>query len=269
MDAVTSLSPPKQAFRLGSRMTPRRLAAAMVLLALAVRIIGIGVRPLWLDEAYSAWFSSQSWQALWTEVPTYEPHPPFYYSLLKLWRELLGGSPLALRSFSLLLAAATIPLVIAASGELERARPSGRPLLRAGIAAFLVACSPMLVLIGEEARPYPLLVFAYALGLLGMLRLMREFSEGRAGEWRSWLMLACGAEVGLWAGRKSSNVPCCTAEMASRSWLTAMESARGANSQKRMISSRAAAAAPPIRILLSSRLRSTTRSIAPPLTASD
>ena len=199
MDAATSLSAPEDGLRLRWRLTPLRLVGLLTMLALVLRLIGIELRPLWLDEGYSAWFSSRSWHVLWTEVPTYEPHPPFYYSLLKLWREAFGGSSLALRSFSVLLSAATVPVVMAASSELERLSPSGRPMLRAGVAALLVACSPMLVLIGEEARPYPLLVFAYALASLGLLRLMREFADDGAGEWKSWAALAAGTEVALWA----------------------------------------------------------------------
>lgn len=198
MDAI-SHSAASAGIRLGWRVTPLRLAIGIMVLALVARVVGMNVRPLWLDEAYSAWFSSRGWHELWTMVPTYEPHPPFYYSLLKLWREIAGGSPVALRAFSLLFSIATIPLMIAACGELERQRPSGRPLLRGGIATFLFACSPMLIMIGQEARPYPVLIFGYALGLLGVLRLIREFGANGAGGWRSWLVLAAGTELGLWA----------------------------------------------------------------------
>src|SRR6476469_1970244 len=89
-----------QTLGLSWRVTPARLAIALVLAALAVRALGLWLRPFWLDEAYSAWFSARGWHELWAVVPTYEPHPPFYYSLLKLWRELFGGEPAALRSFS-------------------------------------------------------------------------------------------------------------------------------------------------------------------------
>ena len=198
MNTASALPAPAAGLPLPVRATPLRLAIAAVLLALVLRLIGIGMRPLWLDEAYSAWFASRGWHELWTVVPTYEPHPPFYYSLLKLWSDLFGGSAIALRAFSVLLGVATVPLVIAASVELERRNPSGRPLIRAGIPAFLVACSPMLVLLGQEARPYPLLIFAYALATLAVLRLMRELKAGSPGTWRSWLMLAAGTELGLW-----------------------------------------------------------------------
>lgn len=237
MDAATSLSAPGDGLRLRWRLTPLRLVGLLTMLALVLRLIGIELRPLWLDEGYSAWFSSRSWHVLWTEVPTYEPHPPFYYSLLKLWREAFGGSSLALRSFSVLLSAATVPVVMAASSELERLSPSGRPMLRAGVAALLVACSPMLVLIGEEARPYPLLVFAYALASLGLLRLMREFADDGAGEWKSWAALAAGTEVALWAHGLGALYALCLAGALAPAWL------RGPVPRDRVVRGIAAAAA--------------------------
>ena len=218
MDAASTLGAPATALRLRVQLTPVRLALVLSVVALGVRLIDLNGRPLWLDEAYSAWFSSQSWHVLWTEVPKYETHPPFYYSLLKLWRTAFGGTSIALRSFSVLFGVAAVPLVVAASLELERQRPSERPLLRSGIAAFLAACSPMLVLLGQEARPYPLLVFAYALATLGLLRLVREFADG-PGRWSSWLMLAAGAELGLWAHGLGLLYALCLAGALAPAWL--------------------------------------------------
>ena len=218
MDAASTLGAPATALRLPVRVTPLRLAIALSAVAFAVRLIDLNGRPLWLDEAYSAWFSAQSWHVLWTEVPKYETHPPFYYSLLKLWRTVFGGTAVALRSFSMLFGVAAMPLVVAASLELEHQRPTGRPLLRSGIAAFLAACSPMLVLLGQEARPYPLLIFAYALATLGLLRLLREFGSG-PGDWASWLMLAAGAELGLWAHGLGLLYAFCLAGALAPAWL--------------------------------------------------
>ncbi|MFL6732367.1 MAG: hypothetical protein ACJ8EP_08480 [Sphingomicrobium sp.] len=199
MDAVSSLSVPDANASLGWRASPFHLIVGMTLLALALRLLGVSSRPLWLDEAYTLFFSSRGWHELWTVVPTYETHPPFYYSLVKLWRGLFGESAVALRSLSILFSLAAVPIVAAASFELERQRPTKRPLLRAGIAAFLVAASPMLVVLGGEARPYPLLIFAYAVATLGLLRLMREFRDNGAGGPGSWLLLVVGTELGLWA----------------------------------------------------------------------
>ena len=182
MNAASALRASAPGSDLSARVTTLRLAVALTLLALAVRLIGISLRPLWLDEAYSAWFSGRSWHELWTVVPTYETHPPFYYSALKLWRGLFGASALSLRLLSILLGAATVPVVIAAAGELERLRPTGRPLLLAGIAGFLVACGPTLVEHGQEARPYALMAFAYGARHARLAaRLLRMFADEGSG----------------------------------------------------------------------------------------
>jgi predicted membrane-bound mannosyltransferase len=99
MDAAAPAFEPRlDAFRWARRVTPVQAGIVFALLALGVRAIGIGSRPLWLDEAYSAWFSERGWHYLWSVVPTYEVHPPFYYSLLKLWRGLFGGGAVAVQS---------------------------------------------------------------------------------------------------------------------------------------------------------------------------
>lgn len=223
MDALSSRS--FSVTRVTWRVSPWRLIGGLMIVALALRVLGGIGRPLWLDEAYSAWFSARSWHVLWTDVPTYEPHPPFYYSLLKLWRAIAGDGALALRSFSWLFAVAVIPVIVGAANEIERQRPSGRPLLRSGLAACLMAVSPMLVLMGAEARPYPLLIFAYALAMLGVLRLMREFRTG-PGAPGSWLMLVGGTELGLWAHGLGLIYAACIAFALAPAWLQRPDRAR-------------------------------------------
>jgi uncharacterized membrane protein len=219
MNAASALQAQAPVGRAAWRITPLQLAVLLAVVAVAVRVVGIGSRPLWLDESYSAWFSARGWHYLWAVVPTYEPHPPFYYSLLKVWRLAFGGEAVALRGLSVLLGAATVPIVMAAANELERHRPTGRPLLSAGIAGFLAACSPMLVFLDQEARPYPLLIFAFSIATLGVLRLLREFSEGSSGNWRSWLLLGVGTEVGLWAHGLGILYAACLAVALFPAWL--------------------------------------------------
>lgn len=221
MDAATVVDVRAPSLRLDWRVTPLRLAVLLILLGLTVRLVGIGMRPLWLDEAYSTWFASRGWHELWTAVPAYEPHPPFYYSLLKAWRAVFGSEALALRGFSILFAVLTVPVVMAAAREQERQDPSGRLLLRAGFAGFLAACAPMLVMLGQEARPYPLLIFAYAVAILGVLRLMREVTAGEPGRWSSWALLVAGTEVALWAHGLGLLYALCLALALAPAWLKA------------------------------------------------
>ena len=218
MDAAPALRAPTAGIRPALRLTPVNLAVGLTLLAFALRLTGLNWRPLWLDEGYSAWFSSRGWRELWTVVPTYEPHPPFYYSLLKLWRDVFGGSAVALRSFSVLCGVLTVPIVIAAAAEQERLAPSGRRQLRVGVVALLVACSPMLVTLGQEARPYPLLTLAYAIAILGLLRLFREFDSG-PGRWSSWALVAGGTELALWSHGLGVVYAMCMAGALAPAWL--------------------------------------------------
>ena len=219
MDAAAASSAPFAGTRLAWRVTPLRLGVLLTLTALAVRLIGIGMRPLWLDEAYSAWFSARGWHELWTVVPTYETHPPFYYSLLKLWRSAFGGSAVALRFPSILAGTATVPIVMLAARELDRMRPTRRPLLLMGIAGFLAACGPTLVQHGQEARPYALMAFAYAVAMLGLMRLLNDFMENGPGSWKSWLLFALSAELTLWSHALGLIYAACLAGALLPAWL--------------------------------------------------
>jgi uncharacterized membrane protein len=190
-----------------------------VLLILAVgllfRLPGIGSRSLWIDELYTEWFSSRSFPVLWHEVPSYETHPPTYYTLLKLWRMLFGNSELGLRSLSLLASLATI-LAIAISGRLTRAGWVGEGVSLLG-AAF-VAVSYASIREAQNARPYALQMFVAtvtvvaAIVLIERLKQTRTFSPvngwigpalilGAAGGTALWLHnTSFFIDMGVWSG---------------------------------------------------------------------
>lgn len=199
MDAASSLSAPAAGTRRKWQITPLRIATGLIVLALALRLIHLGSRPLWLDEAFSAWFSDQSFNYLWHVVPTYEAHPPFFYSILKVWRSIVGDGHAAMRSLSVLLGTATVPLIMMIALEQERQAPTGRLLFRAGLAGFLAACSPMFMVIDQEPRPYPLLTLAYSAAILALFRLVREFGNGKAGSWGSWALFGGSAALTAWS----------------------------------------------------------------------
>ena len=196
------------------------LVLGLIVLAAAVRVVGLGARPLWLDEGYSVYAVERSWHDLWTIVPSYETHPPFYYSVLKLWSTLFGTSAVAVRSLSVLFSVATVPVVIAAALEREKQDPSERPLLRAGIAGLLAACSPMLVYLDQQARPYALMVLAYSVAILGLLKLLREFRAGGAGSIASWALLTAGTVLTLWSHNLGILYAFCLAVALAPAWLT-------------------------------------------------
>jgi uncharacterized membrane protein len=67
-----------------------------------------------------------------------------------------------LRSFSALPGSAAIVPVAFAARDLGRLTSSARPFLLVVLACAIVAISPRLVMIGQDARPYALMLLAYA-----------------------------------------------------------------------------------------------------------
>ena len=219
MDTASALATTKRS--LNWQVTPIRLAAGLTLLALALRLTNLGGRALWLDEAFSQWFSDRSYHYLWTVLPTYEAHPPFFYTVLKTWRSVVGDSHFAMRSLSALAGTLTVLIAMGIAWEQERDNATGRPLLRAGIAGFLCAASPLFMVIGQEARPYPLLTFTYSVAILALFRLVRQFTAGEAGSWGSWLLFGFAAALTCWFHALGILYGGCLALALLPAWLTA------------------------------------------------
>ena len=53
--------------------------------SVALKYQSINLFSYWLDEAYTVWFAKQSFYDLWFLIPGFESHPPFYYTLVKMW----------------------------------------------------------------------------------------------------------------------------------------------------------------------------------------
>jgi mannosyltransferase len=145
--------------------------SAIVALAFAVRLITLGSRSLWTDEGYSFWFASQTLHTLWHDVPYYETHPPFYYTLLKGWMVFAGSTEAALRMPSVLASVLTVAL-LAIGGRMLRA---GRIGDQVGLlAAFLLALNKGSIEFAQQARPYALETLAVALMTLLSVRLLMQ-----------------------------------------------------------------------------------------------
>lgn len=154
----------------------RRMLAALVLLALALRLPG-----------YMGWWFNPD-EAIYLEVATTtaeraramvenNAHPPLQYALLR-WLAPLSTSPQWLRLPSLIAGVALVPLLHAAVRRLSGAW--------AGLAAaVLVALSPSAVALSGVMRPYALQQAALALALVG-------WAGWLAGEGRSRLVLLAG-----------------------------------------------------------------------------
>src|SRR5215207_5538531 len=98
--------------------------AAIFILALAVRLLGIASRPIWYDEAFSILFAQKGLNAmLYGTLTTLsgdaaEEHPLGYYALLWLWMKIFGESLIATRLLSILAGLASVYLVYLIALEL-------------------------------------------------------------------------------------------------------------------------------------------------------
>lgn len=188
--------------------------ALLGIAALLLRLPTLSSRSLWLDETYSAWFAAVPLPELWTVVPLYETHPPFYYTLLKGWIALFGSGEAAMRSLSVLAGVLTVVLLPACA---RLARLGARAERVALLAALLLALNANAILFAQQARPYALqalagslavfcsaLLLAALTGLHGPSRLAPDdAAAGPAPRWTTRLWpagagLALAASATLW-----------------------------------------------------------------------
>ena len=148
-------------------------ALAIVANGILARCWAITAEPLWLDEAYSAYAAGKGFAFLWQVVPRYETHPPFYYTLLRLWTLPFGDSLLALRALGLACGIAAIGGVAVATREAARFLGLGdRPrLIAVALASAFFAASPLMVELTREVRPYPVMMLVTSLQIALLFRL--------------------------------------------------------------------------------------------------
>jgi 4-amino-4-deoxy-L-arabinose transferase-like glycosyltransferase len=172
----------------------RVICAAILVVAVLARLPTLSGRSLWLDEAYSAWFSTVPLRELWTQVPLYETHPPFYYTLLKGWRAIAGSSEAGLRSLSVLASVGTVVLM-ATAARIARLGPMAE---RVGLlAALFLALNSGSVQFAQQARPYAIQTLAASLAVFCSFMLLARSRDG-ARPWRWVAGLAVSAGLTLW-----------------------------------------------------------------------
>jgi len=152
----------------------RRTALWLVLLSLAaglLRLLDIGRRSFWADEAFSITLAELPWPHFRQIVVHSEANMALYYLLLRLWSQ-ISDAPAYIRGLSVLAAVATVPVIYFA----------GRTLFshRAGlIAAVLLTVNVFHIRYSREARSYSLVVLLVTCSCLLFVRNIE--SRGRTG----------------------------------------------------------------------------------------
>lgn len=145
------------------------LLLLIILVSVGLRSLHLESRSLWFDEAFS-WRLIQFPISEMITRDIADVHPPLYYVLLKGWAVVFGDSGVALRSFSVAMAAIAVGLTYGFSTAAFGKREVGL------VAALLVAISGLQIQVGEEARMYTLgTVGAVACAWL-LLKVVRESS---------------------------------------------------------------------------------------------
>jgi len=160
-----------------------------LVLALAVRLIGIASRPIWYDEAFAVLFAEKGLEAML--IGTLSPvgtaaadvHPLGYYTLLWGWMGLFGESLLSVRALSVIASLVTIIVTYFLARELFSS-PT------AIAASILVALSPFQVHYGQEIRMYAFL------GLWLVLATYCYWRGSQSEKWQWWLGFAIFAALG-------------------------------------------------------------------------
>ncbi|HMA50773.1 MAG TPA: glycosyltransferase family 39 protein, partial [Magnetospirillaceae bacterium] len=179
---------------------PAAMAGGALALGLIFRFWGAGSQPLWLDEAYSAFAADHGFAFLWQVVPHYETHPPFYYSLLRCWRLIVGDGLLAGRLLGLLCGLATLVVGGIIAHRLARLTRMHDRERRGLIAVTIVLLSlhPLIIEMSRQLRPYPVMILAYAAVVPALLRLVEDSIRRRMPDRGALLAVFAVQALMLW-----------------------------------------------------------------------
>lgn len=159
---------------------------AIVFLAFALRMAGLGRESLWYDEAFTLRFARRSFGAMYALLVREAWDPPVYPTTIWAWVRLVGAGDWQAR----LVSAVFGTLAVLAVHGLARRLFDRRT---ADLAAFLAAVSQLWIAYAQEARCYSVLLFL----LLGAASLyvdaVREGAGGR--RWWGFVVLAAVATL--------------------------------------------------------------------------
>jgi hypothetical protein len=182
------------AFRLRHNPSEYLLPPTIVLVALVIRLHGLGDKPFWLDEVISLNRATLTLPGLVNDSLSHK-HYPSYFLLLWLVGH-AGASQWLLRLPSAVFGALAAGLT-AAVGRLVGGWRSGI------VAGLLMTLSPFEVQLGQEARSYTLASCLILIALWGLVRLARA-PTAAAGPWRApetprgaWLAYGLGTAAAL------------------------------------------------------------------------
>jgi hypothetical protein len=148
----------------------------LILLGLGLRLLGLSLQPLWWDEGFSLYFSTETPLRL-LELTSLDIHPPLYYLLLQAWMAMVGIGAISARWLSVFIGVLTLPVAWWVAYPFV-----GRRV--AWVTVWLLLLSPLHIFYSQEVRMY---------GLMTLLTLLA------VGAWQRqrWLMLGFSVLAGM------------------------------------------------------------------------
>lgn len=159
-----------------SLSSPNYLIWGIFLCALVIRLTGLGVQSIWIDEAFSIHASQQ---ALMDVVMLQDPTPPLYYICLHFWMKLFGNDPVAARALSAVFGSLAILAIYGVASRLESAKVGL-------VAALLLTVSPINIYLSQLTRTYALLTLLSTVSIFLYLGILENRKPGRV-----WLYMVC------------------------------------------------------------------------------
>jgi mannosyltransferase len=153
--------------------------------ALVLRIVALGTRSFWLDEAASTMLARVDWHTFVEAIIHRQANMALYYMLLRGWVQ-VGNSESWTRFLSVIFGVAAIP-VLYRVGKLILGEKGGR------IAALLLAVHASHIEYSQEARGYSLAVFLALLSCYYFLKSLESPSR------RTWLGYALSSVLTAYA----------------------------------------------------------------------
>lgn len=123
----------------------------LMVIAAGLRMLALGVRSFWLDEAASSLLARTDWQTFASAVIHRQANMTFYYLLLRGWL-LFGNSETYIRSLSVIFGVAPIPVLYLFGRTMFDHRT-------ARIVALLFTVHAFQIQYSQEARGYSLVLF--------------------------------------------------------------------------------------------------------------
>lgn len=178
---TTPLSQPDSRQETGLREV--LILGTLTVLALLLRLLGRGLESIWLDESVSLEVARYAPLDLLTGRQFEPGNPAGYFLLLRGWMGLWGDASIeTARALSACAGAACVPAVWLLAWAV------GAPRRTTWLACLLVAISPPLVYLSQEARVFSLFATVATLAVVAVARIEKT------DKWGAWAaFVACAA----------------------------------------------------------------------------